>query len=368
MSIDEKKEWIGLNLLAYKKPEVFLKLMRHYESASALINAGKNGFPDTILKNNNEIKLALSMIYGEYADKELEAISRRGISIITVEDSGYPESLRGISTPPPVLYCRGKLHSEVKGISVIGTRKPSEYGKMMAEKFSCQIADRRIAVISGMARGIDTIAHKSALRKNGYTIAVLGCGIDRVYPPENRKLYESICERGAVISEFPIGTPPHKMNFPRRNRIVSGISRATLVIEAGEKSGTLITVRFALEQGRDVFAIPGSIISSTSKGTNGLIKSGATLVDSFDDIENAMNDFFPSAQNREHPESRAVALKGDRDEISVLSRLDDTPRHIDIISKDCEIPMGRISSILMKLEITGAVKQVSGKMFMRNYV
>lgn len=373
MSLEEQKDWIALNLLSYKKPEIFLKLLMYYGSASAVICAGRKEFCDIQGVDRLKLKSILSMINGREVNEELEEVNKKNISVITLADGGYPELLKEISAPPPVLYCKGTLKGDLTGIAVIGTRKPSEYGEMIAEKFSSDIVENGISVISGMARGIDTIAHIGALKKNGYTVAVLGCGIDRIYPSENRKLYDSICDKGAVISEFPIGTSPHKMNFPRRNRIVSGMSRATLVIEAGERSGTLITARFALEQNRDVFAVPGMITSSKSKGTNRLIKKGAILAESFKDIAEHLGESFatPSVKNCSNENDDIYAgiinFPENSEESSVLLHIDDSPRHIDLISRKCGISIGRVSSILMKLEIIGAVRQISGKMFMRNY-
>lgn len=374
MNIEEKKDWIALNLLSYKKPDIFIKLHQHYGSGTEILKAGRSGFQDIEWLDNKKKSSIISILYGEIVDKELEVIEKQRVQIITVEDEDYPELLREISAPPPVLYCRGNLKKEFTGIAVVGTRNPTEYGKMMAEKLSSQLAINGIAVVSGMARGIDTIAHKSALGSNGYTIAVLGSGIDMVYPPENGKLYNEICEKGAVISEFPMGSSPHKKNFPRRNRIVSGMSRAILVIEAGERSGTLITARFAIEQNRDVFAVPGRVTSSRSKGTNGLIKKGAILTESFDDIAEHLGVEFKrefsenSTRSDDKDSKKPIAFSEDSVEAAVLSFLDDSPKHIDLISRECGMGIPQISSILMKLEIYGAVRQVSGKMFVRNYL
>ena len=218
-------------------------------------------------------------------DKEIMLISKAGAEVLTVFDKGYPENLKNIYDPPMVLYVKGSIRKEDElSISIVGSRKCTYYGMNMADKIAGQLAAACVTIVSGLARGIDTSAHKGALKAKGRTIAVLGSGLGNIYPAENRPLAEKIAQSGAVISEFPMQMPPDRNNFPRRNRLISGLSRAVLVVEAANKSGALITADFALEQGRDVYAVPGTADRLSSMGTNSLIKQGAKLVDNVEDI------------------------------------------------------------------------------------
>ena len=232
-------------------------------------------------------------------DKEIGLIKKYDVEVITIDEDQYPKNLKHIYNPPRVLYVKGKLIPEdYYSIGIVGSRKASFYGQQNAERLGSELAQKGFTVISGMARGIDTYAHKGALKAKGRTIAVLGSGINVVYPPENKTLMDEISRNGAVISEFPIDTRPNRQNFPMRNRIISGLSMGVLVIEAARKSGALITASFALEQGREVFSLPGRVDMSTSRGTLGLIKEGAKLVESVDDILEELHS-KPTFQNRE---------------------------------------------------------------------
>ncbi|NQT23051.1 MAG: DNA-protecting protein DprA [Candidatus Omnitrophica bacterium] len=218
-------------------------------------------------------------------DKEIELIEKLGIKVITIDDKEYPSNLKHIYNPPKVLYVKGKIvPKDHYSIAVVGARKSSTYGRETAARLARELAEKSITVVSGMARGIDTYAHRGALESGGRTIAVLGCGINIIYPPENKSLMEEISKSGAVISEFPINTPPLRRNFPMRNRIISGLSFGVVVVEAAEKSGSLITASLALEQGREVFSVPGRVDTRLSRGTLALIKEGAKLVENVDDI------------------------------------------------------------------------------------
>ena len=218
-------------------------------------------------------------------EREMHFIDKLKLEVLTLECPGYPPLLKAIYDPPPVLYFKGKNLNEFPvPLAVVGSRKPTNYGKIITEALCTRLAAMGICIVSGMARGIDTLAHKSALQAGGETIAVFGCGLSHTYPPENRQLQDKIVDQGAILSEFPVTRRPDKNNFPARNRVISGLSYGTVVIEAGEKSGALITAEFSLDQGREVFAVPGNINSPNSKGTNRLIKTGAILVDGPDSI------------------------------------------------------------------------------------
>ena len=230
--------------------------------------------------------------------REIERLQATEISVTTLGEADYPEALRWIPEPPPVLYIWGTLrHEDSLAVAVVGSRKPSPYGQLAAQRLSTELAQYGFTVVSGLARGVDSLAHQGALQAGGRTIAVLGSGINVVYPPEHRRLYEAIRDQGAVVSEFPFDTKPDRWNFPRRNRIISGLTLGTLVVEASDQSGSLHTARHALEQGREVFAVPGRIDVPSSRGTNNLIKRGAKLVEGIDDILEE----FPAAVRLRYP-------------------------------------------------------------------
>ena len=292
--------------------------------------------------------------------KELSLLEQHRIRLITLKDDEYPVNLREIYDPPPYLYIKGGIDERDRlAIAIVGSRSSTPYGLGIARRMAMGLASHGITIVSGMARGIDSEAHRGALKAGGRTIAVLGSGIDIIYPGENKKLYEEISRKGAVISEFPISTPPLSNNFPRRNRIISGLSTGVLVIEASLRSGSLITARLALEQGRDVFAVPGSITSSRSHGTNMLIKEGARLVERPEDI---LEEILPHGLERKEDKRLDIPLsKSEKRIYEVLT----TPKHIDTIIGESRLNPGEVSAILMNLEIKGIVCQHPGKVFAR---
>jgi DNA processing protein len=254
------------------------------------------GAPEEILKASWEKLVSVSGIGAKIAqkitaiklqdlEKEFEDARKQNINIITFEEDGYPENLKDIYDPPIVLYIKGGIITEdTNSLAIVGSRRASIYGLTSAEKFAYQLGQRSVTIISGMARGVDTYAHRGALKAGGRTIAVMGSGFNHIYPPENKKLCEEIAISAAVVSELPLNTPPFAQNFPRRNRVISGLSKGVLVVEAARNSGALITADFALQQGREVFALPGKVDADNSFGTNALIKDGAKLVTSVEDI------------------------------------------------------------------------------------
>jgi DNA processing protein len=259
-----------------------------------------------------------------------------------------------------VLYVRGVLNPEDNwAVAVVGTRRVSTYGRQVAEEIGSYLASNGVTVVSGLARGVDAIAHQSALKAGGRTIAVLGCGVDRIYPPEHTQLAERIMANGAILSDYPIGTPPDASNFPPRNRIISGLSMATVVVEAGETSGALITAQFALDQGREVFAVPGNILAIQSKGTNKLIAEGARPLLSVHDLLDVLN----LTRVTEQRESRMVLL-GDETEKKLMGVLTQEPLHMDEIQIQTGLPIDRVSATLAMMELKGMVRQVGGM----NYV
>ncbi len=298
--------------------------------------------------------------------RELDFMEKRGVKAIGIFDDDYPESLKNIYSPPILLYVRGRIRPEdADAIAIVGSRRTSYYGISTCERLAEQLASRGIAVISGLARGIDTTAHKGAL-KSGRTIAVLGSGLNYIYPPENRRLAEEISKKGAVISEFPMATPPNSRNFPRRNRIISGLSLGVVVVEASEKSGSLITANFALEENRELFAVPGEISSRISAGTNNLIKQGAKLVENADDImvevENSLK--FANVERRVGDSFGTTADRRLTDEEKGIKRfLSYKPIYIDELAKKSDVNVSKMSSLLLSLELKNIIKELPGKNF-----
>jgi len=293
-----------------------------------------------------------------------------GVAFVTPEDEQYPLLLKNIYDPPPLLFVKGCLSDRDVPVAVVGSRSASTYGKFITERIARELSRLGVTVVSGMARGIDTAAHRGALSSNGKTIAVLGTGIDVVYPPENRPLHASIADNGAVVTEFPFGTPPLAPHFPLRNRIISGMSLGVVVVEAHERSGSLITARLAGEQGREVFAVPGMIDSPGSRGTHWLIKNGAKLVESVDDI---LEEIAP------HIAAVSETLKDNRQSDScpesipaltdtenhILKELGASPVHIDNLIEKTGMEAHRVVSTLMTLEINGYIEQQPGKFYRR---
>jgi len=289
-----------------------------------------------------------------FPDIEIENIHRYKIKAVTCKSSDYPQRLKEIDDYPTVIYIRGSLLStDDCCLAVVGTRRPTMYGRQVTEEIVSNLARNGITIVSGLARGIDSVAHKTSLEAGGRTVAVFGCGLDIVYPAENANLARAIMERGALLSEYPLGVRPKADNFPRRNRIMSGLSLGVLAIEAGESSGALITANQALEQNRDVFAIPGSIFSPMSKGTNRLIQEGAKLVNNYIDILEELN---PNIIVQQMDMEEIIA--SNNTESVLLKQLGKEPMHIDELCRSAGLEAPVVSSTLALMELKGMVKQV----------
>lgn len=309
-----------------------------------------------------------SFKFKEAIRKEIDHVIEKGFHIVTFSDMNYPPLLRQIPDPPPFLYVSGELLQQSHNIAVVGSRNPTAYGISAATRLSENLSILGFTIVSGMARGIDSAAHEGALLGKGKTIAVLGSGLDKIYPPENRKLFNQISENGAVISEFSIQSPPEAHHFPIRNRIISGMSLGTVVVEAAKKSGSLITARLAAEQNREVFAVPGSIHSFKSCGTNSLIKQGAKLVEHAQDIIEEL-----SPQIQENLEGNSVNAYLDNqlkvlpelnsDEQIVMNHLEAYPIHVDELVRKTSMAPGKLLGILLKFELEGIAQQLPGKCF-----
>lgn len=296
-------------------------------------------------------------------EQESDRLNSLGINFVCYTDPDYPENLREIYDPPPVIFMKGFLKSSDNlGIAVVGARKASPYGLAVAEKLAKDLAAVGVTVISGMARGIDSAAHKGALAGDGRTIAVLGCGVDIVYPKENRRLMDEIISNGAIISEFPPGTAPEPWRFPVRNRVISGLSRGIVVVEATERSGALITADFALDQNRDVMAVPGNVVNVLSRGTHRLIKQGARLVEGAGDVldELGVERLFPVQETENEG-----TLKMSGEEEVLYGLLSFEPVSLDeIIARSGLLPQ-KVMAALMYLELKGLVRHMPGKFYVR---
>ncbi len=317
--------------------------------------------------------------------RALDAMQTFNIRLLLNSHDEYPTALRGIPDPPPYLFIRGSVRPEDEvAVAIVGTRQTTEYGRGIAEKFAADLAQRGVTVVSGLARGVDTAAHRGALEAGGRTFAVCGCGLDIVYPSDNQGLMEQVEGGGAAFSEFAPTVQPLSWHFPARNRIISGLSAGVIVVEGGERSGALITADFAGEQGRDVFAVPGNIHKAQSRGAHALIKQGATLVESADDVLEALNNratpFERSATARGarlSPDEKAIAREAERlkslpradlseTENRVYMALEVEARHIDDVATRAEMGAAQASATLMLLEIKGVARRLPGGMFARN--
>lgn len=355
---EELKYYLALNKIPSVSALRFRKLLEHFGSPSAVWNASdaelretpgiKQEFIDEIIRKKEEID----------PEEELREIEREGIKVVTIEDENYPENLKNIYDPPPVLYFKGEIKKEDKNaISVVGSRRATYYGMDVAKKLAKGLAERGFTIISGMARGIDTSAHRGALEGNGRTIAVFGCGLNIIYPRENKNLSEEIIKNGTILSEFPLGTPPLAMNFPIRNRIISGLSLGVVIVQASEKSGATITAEFALEQGREVFAVPGNVNLEQSRGSHKLIKQGAKLTEDINDILEELG--IPTVRYQE--EQEVITLPPA--EQSIYSCLSFEGMQMEEIIETCNLPVSVIASSLFMLEMKGLVKQLPGKIY-----
>ena len=357
--MDDKKYWVGFNLIkgiGAVRMQALLSYFGDLESAWKADQAGlaEAGLGSKLIERVVQARASVDL------EKIWVGIEKQGIKILTWQDAGYPARLKEIDQPPPVLYLRGEyLPDDLFAVAIVGTRRVTAYGRQITEEIAAFLAANGITVISGLARGVDAIAHQAALKAGGRSIAVLGSGVDKIYPPEHRALAEQMMARGALISDFAVGTPPDASNFPPRNRIISGLSLAVVVIEAGETSGALITAEFAAEQGREIFAVPGSILAPQSKGTNKLIQNGALPLLSASDLMQALN----LTRMGEQKSARKI-LPADETEARVLGLLSAEPLHVDEIRNQAGLPIEKVSATLALMELKGMVRQVGGM----NYV
>lgn len=356
------KYWIAFNLILGDQLLPAKKMADLYPSPAEFFK-GSSPLPPGLEKKLGRALVQPGLL--ERAEAELERAERNGYTILTQKDSRYPSLLREIFDPPYVLYCAGDTAAiNSHCVSIVGSRRPTAYGRSVAERMGEDLASRGLTVVSGLARGIDAQAHIGAL-KGGRTVAVLGSGLENIYPKENRRLFDRIIQNGAVISEFPLDSPPLGFHFPIRNRVISGLSRALIVIEAAKKSGSLISARLALDQNREVMAVPGPISSEMSRGTNWLIQSGAKLVEGWADIlEELPPDVREELQIRHQNRTGAPKLSAEESRILDLIPLEKA-LHIDEIIQASERSVSEISAILLGLELKDTIRQIPGKYFQR---
>jgi DNA processing protein len=362
---DDRCEWLALHLISGLGNIAFKNLLDRFESPEGIFKATISQLMDVEGVRKEVAKNIVNRKLVKDPEVELEKIKRGGARIITYQDPSYPIALKKIHDPPMLLYIKGnEIPNNVTFIGVVGSRNPTHYGLKAAEKIGQGLARRGLGVVSGMARGIDSAAHWGCLGGHGFTIAVFGTGIDTIYPASNKKLLQQIIQRGAVISEFPLGTPPEPKNFPIRNRIISGLCMGIVVVEATKNSGSLITASQALDQGREVFAVPGSIDSFKSTGCHFLIKQGARLIENSDDIldELGLNYRFAPKTDTFTKEQLPPL---DEPERTIFDIIGDYPIHIDQITRQGNMEPREVSSILMRMELKGIIKQLPGKMFVR---
>lgn len=360
----ELRYWIALNLIPSLTPRKFHLLLKNFPSPEAIWRASAaelEAVPGYARSVATFIRQRESLERQGAVDRELEEIAKLGLKIVTLADPDYPRPLRALTTPPPVLYLQGDYQERDElALAIVGTRRCTAYGRLIAEGLARELSSHGFTIISGLALGIDTAAHRGALAAGGRTLAVLGSGLAEPYPRPNRKLLQEIAASGGVFSEFPLHTPPERWNFPRRNRIISGLARGVVVVEAPERSGALITAKLALEQGREVFAVPGRVTDEASRGAHRLLKSGAKLVESVEDIFEEFPDLQPVLAEGHRPLERPeLTPKEER----VLSALDWEPQHFDDVLEATGLTHAELAHALLQLQFKDLIKELPGKRY-----
>lgn len=394
MLSQESKHILHLSLIQGIGPKTAQFLINNLGSAEKVLNATPSELKKIDGLSSNVQNSLVQKKLGCTLERELELIQEFGCQIITFYDAAYPPLLKEIDTPPLLLYVRGELKPEdAFSIAIVGSRNAKDYGRRVSYQLAHQLVNRGMTVVSGFAMGIDTCAHRGALEAGGRTIAALGNGLSLIYPAGNKELVDKVIESGALISEFPMGMKPMAENFPRRNRIISGLSIGTVVVEASNRSGALITARIASEQGREVFAVPGEIFSELSTGTHNLIDKGAKLISTVDDLMEALPQHTihqittpkpaTAQQKKSDITQTSDTSKGDPkkisksseatpvvpppdltdDETSVFNAIEIPSSHIDTIVRTTQLPISQVSSVLLMLELKGVIHQLPGKLF-----
>lgn len=356
--MDERIFWVGLNMVYGIGPAKFKALLDHFgdlqsawEAPAASLRA--SGLSEKIVKNLIKTRADLDL------NRTWDKLQADDINLYTWLDEGYPKRLLEVAQPPPVLYARGEfVPNDDWAVAIVGTRKMTGYGQQVTEEVASFLARNGVTVVSGLAKGVDATAHQAALNAGGRTVAVLGSGVDQIYPAVNRGLAMEMISSGAVVSDYPMGMKPVAANFPPRNRIISGLARAVVIVEAGQRSGALITASFAAEQSREVFAVPGNIYGPQSVGANQLIQKGATPLLAPEDLMSVLN----MAMLNEQQAARTI-LPSDPTEAAIFSVLGHEPQHIDDLTRQTELPPAQVSSTLAMMELKGMVRQVGGMQY-----
>jgi DNA processing protein len=354
--------WVALNTVPNVGQIRFVSLVKHFGSPQKVLEASVR----EISKVEDVGEITASCIKGQVnykeAERQVKAFEKSGCGWMTFTDSDYPKRLRQISDPPPFLFVKGSLtEADELAVALVGSRQATDYGKTITQRITSELVAKGITIVSGLATGIDSYAHKAALEAGGRTIAVLGCGLDIIYPSENKILAKKIEAQGALVSEFLFGTEPIAENFPKRNRIISGLSLGVIVVEAPAKSGALLTAQYALEQNREVFAVPGNLGKKTSEGANNLIKQGAKLVTRAEDILEELN-LSTTMTVKEFKKQLPELAEQEKAIYQVLSV---EPIHIDNLAQESNLSISETLTGLLNLELKGLARQRSGKFFVR---
>lgn len=365
---EEKLCRIALNTFSQVGSATFHRLMAAFGAASEVFRAGVEDLSRVEGVSERTAEIISKTDPVSTGGREVELAGKSDARIVTLQDDGYPAPLLNAYAPPPVLSIKGEWKKEDEAsIAIVGSRSPTRYGRMITEKFSRELAEMGVTVVSGLARGVDGAAHRAAMAAGGRTVAVLGCGLNVYYPAEHRELQKKIPSHGAVISQFSFTARPDKLNFPMRNRVISGLALGVLVTEAAARSGALITAYAALDDNRDVFAVPGQINSPKSDGANALIKKGhAKLAQNVDDIIEELPDY---AKKFIMEKQASLPFAGEEpitdEEAKALEAVGPQPKHIDAVAGELGLPTNMVSAILLALELKGRVKQMPGKLFIR---
>ncbi|NIM91275.1 MAG: DNA-protecting protein DprA [Candidatus Aminicenantes bacterium] len=361
---DSRKYWVAFNLVFAENLKSAKKIYERFPSLEEVFKTGKETLR-SLGASEEQAQRAVAPGILDQASREIERLERKDYTLLTLKGKEYPEYLREIFDPPYVIYCAGNVDVlKEPAVSIVGARKPTPYGRAVAEKLAEDLASRGLVIVSGMARGIDSIAHWGAL-KGGKTLAVLGSGLENIYPRENRSLFEKIKDEGAVISEFPLKAPPLGFHFPIRNRIISGLSQAVVVVEAARRSGSLISARLALEQNREVMAVPGAVTSDFSQGTNWLIKTGAKLVENWVDVAEELRSPLKEKLLSQKEEKKSMpALKPEEKRVFEFLKIDSLT-HIDELVGKTDLSVSELLAILLNLELKELIMQNPGKYFQR---
>ncbi|MBI3240727.1 MAG: DNA-protecting protein DprA [Chloroflexi bacterium] len=357
--MSDHRYWIGFNRVKGIGPAKVRALLDHFGNLASAWQANRFDLQEAGLDKRSIDSLEAAR-KGMDLDTLLADVEKAGFKLLCWDDDNYPRRLREVPNPPPLIYVHGAFADRDDwAVSVVGTRRATAYGKEVARELAGALAAAGVTVVSGLARGVDAAAHVAALEAGGRTIAVLGSGLDKIYPYEHTTLARQIADSGAVISDYPLGTPPESNNFPPRNRIISGLALGVIIVEAGDESGALITADFAAEQGREVFAVPGNIFNRTSRGPNRLIQAGAKIVLSAENVLEELN--LKMVAHQAEARAQLPLLEGANDnERNLLSHLSAEPLHADELSALASLPIAAVSSALAMMELKGLVRQVGG--------